>query len=72
MSKVTSVKFDDKTADLLDELKQYYGATSKAEVLRKAVALLSLASAADNEDARILIVGRDENGADYEREVIVR
>ena len=73
--KVTSIKFDDKTADLLEELKEHYGASSKAEVIRKSVALLSLAASADGDGkkkkARLLIQGENENGEEYEKEIIV-
>lgn len=70
--RVTSIKFDNKTADLLDQLKDEYGASSKAEVLRKSIALLSLANAAENENAKLIIKGKDENGKEYEKEIIVK
>ena len=71
MGKVTSIKFDNKTADLLDQLKEHYGCSSKAEVLRKAIALLSLAAAAEDEGAKIFIVGKGDDGKEYQKEVLV-
>ena len=71
MGKVTSVKFDAKTADLLDQLKAHYGCSSKAEVLRKAVAFLSLAAAAEDDGANIFIIGKDENGNNYQKQILV-
>lgn len=68
---VTSIRFDRKTADLLDQLKLHYGATSYGEVIRKAVALLSLASAAEEQNARLLIKGKYDNGEEYTKEIIV-
>ena len=43
----TSFKFDDRTTEILEELKDHYGATSKAEVLRKAIGLLDIAADAE-------------------------
>ena len=46
---VTSFNIDPKLDATLEDLKKHYGAASKAEVLRKAIALLKVAS--DNEQA---------------------
>ncbi|BBF81600.1 hypothetical protein [Asticcacaulis excentricus] len=52
---VTSFNIDDKMDQTLESLKAHYGATSKAEILRKAVALLSVASKNEAEDGTILL-----------------
>lgn len=70
--KVTSIKFDERTTDLLDQLKEHYGASSKAEILRKSIALLSVASEADDEKAKLVVKGKDAEGNEYEKEIIVR
>ena len=59
MNRVTSVKFDKKTGELLDQLKVKYGCPSKSEVLRKGIALLSLHAAAYNENAKMMIKTKD-------------
>jgi hypothetical protein len=52
---MTSFNVDDKMDRTLEELKKHYGASSKAEVLRKAVALLNVAKEAEQADGSIVI-----------------
>lgn len=52
---VTSFNVDAKLDRTLEELKQHYGASSKAEVLRKAVALLKVASENEQPDGSIVM-----------------
>ena len=52
---VTTFNIDDKMAQTLDDLKDHFGASSKAEVLRKAVALLKIASESEADDGSITI-----------------
>lgn len=41
--------------ETLEKLKEHYGATSKAEVLRKAIALLNVAKEAEQSDGSLMI-----------------
>jgi hypothetical protein len=52
---VTTFDIDKKTAQKLEELKVHFGASSKAEVLRKAIALLNIASNLEASDGSITI-----------------
>ena len=52
---VTTFNIDDKMGQSLDELKEHFGASSKAEVLRKAVALLKIATESEAADGSIII-----------------
>jgi len=52
---VTSFNIDEKMANTLDMLKVRLSASSKAEVLRKAVALLTIAVESEAEDGSITI-----------------
>ncbi|MFZ5836396.1 MAG: hypothetical protein ACOY2B_13600 [Pseudomonadota bacterium] len=52
---VTSFNIDEKMANTLDKLKVHLSASSKAEVLRKAVALLTIAVESEAEDGSITI-----------------
>lgn len=52
---VTSFNVDQKLDQTLEELKKHYGATSKAEVLRKAVAFLKVARENEQADGSIVI-----------------
>jgi Ribbon-helix-helix protein, copG family len=55
---VTSFNIDPKMDKTLEELKQHLGASSKAEVIRKAVALLNVAKDAEQLDGSVVIKNR--------------
>lgn len=65
----TTFKFDAKTNKILEELREHYGASSKAEVLRKAIALLDIAAEAEDHDQQIVVESKD--GAN-KRQILVR
>jgi len=65
---VTSFNVDPKTDQTLEDLKRHYHASSKAEILRKAIALLNVASRSEQEDGSIII--RQKGGQDVK--VVVR
>jgi hypothetical protein len=52
---VTSFNVDAKVDAMLENLKIHYGASSKAEVLRKAIALLNVASQSEQPDGSLII-----------------
>lgn len=52
---VTTFNIDEKMGQALEELKEHFGASSKAEVLRKAVALLKIAQESEAADGSIII-----------------
>lgn len=52
---VTTFNIDDKMGKSLEDLKVHFGASSKAEVLRKAVALLKIATECESADGSIII-----------------
>ena len=58
---VTSFNIDDKMGQTLEGLKEHFGATSKAEVLRKAVALLKIAADFEAADGSITIRKNDQD-----------
>jgi len=55
----TSFTIDAKLDATLENLKSHYGASSKAEVLRKAIALLNVVSRNESKDGTVTI--RNEN-----------
>jgi predicted transcriptional regulator len=59
---VTSFSVDSKTDQTLEELMRHYRASSKAAVLRKAIALLNVASRSEQADGTLII--RQPNGGD--------
>ncbi len=56
---VTTFNIDEKMGQTLEELKEHFGASSKAEVLRKAVALLKIATESEAADGSITIRKND-------------
>ena len=68
-AKAFTFTIDENTEQVLDGLKGKLGKTSRAEVLRKAIALLELATSAESEGNGIAIV--DHNGNVMTRIVLV-
>jgi hypothetical protein len=65
---VTSFNVDEKLDATLEMLKTHYSASSKAEVLRKAVALLKVVQENEQTDGSIIF----RNAKNQEMKVIVR
>jgi hypothetical protein len=63
---VTTFNCDAKMTATLEALKAHYGAASKAEVFRKAVALLKVAQENERPDGSIVLVDRSRG-----KEVVV-
>ncbi len=57
--KTFTLNINDEFDSLLEELKNSLGKTSKAEVLRLAIALLKLADEAKNENQKLTISSQD-------------
>jgi len=51
----SSFNIDSTLDKTLEELKKHYGASSKAEILRKAIALLNVASRHENADGSLTL-----------------
>ncbi|HAC32967.1 MAG TPA: hypothetical protein DCF45_00455 [Gammaproteobacteria bacterium] len=65
----TSFKFDQKTSKVLENLRDHYGAASKAEILRKAIALLDIAAEADDKKQKLVIESEDGS---TKREIVIK
>ena len=52
---LTTLNFDEKTERTLEDLKHHLSAASKAEVVRRVIALLNVARAAELPDASVVI-----------------
>jgi len=57
--KATNFKFDENTTKLLEDLKTKTGSNTKAEVVRKALALLSVTTEANLTGDKILVQSHD-------------
>jgi hypothetical protein len=68
----TSFNIDSKLDQTLEQLKHHLGASSKAEVLRKAVALLNVATRHENPDGSVTILQHGGTEKSSETKVILR
>lgn len=68
-AKATNFRFDEQTSDLLEQLKVDSGSASKSEVVRKALALLKIATDAKKHNERLVIQANDDHGK--EREILL-
>ncbi|WP_210283270.1 hypothetical protein [Massilia sp. Dwa41.01b] len=68
----TSYNIDAKLDETLEQLKLHLGASSKAEVLRKAVALLNVATRHENADGSVTILQQNSSDKPNETKVILR
>lgn len=66
--KATSFKFDDKTMKMLDDLKERTNASSRKEVIRKALYVLDIATRAQMENKRLVVKGA---GIEHEIEILI-
>ena len=65
----TSFKFNKKTSEVLENLREHYGASSKAEVLRKAIALLDIAAEAEDKKEQLVVESKD---GQIRRQIVVK
>lgn len=66
MSNLT-LNLDERATKSLEDLRTHYGATSKAEIIRKALALLQIAARVEDEKGQLIA-----RKADKETEIVVR
>ena len=57
--KATNFKFDENTTELLEDLKTKTGSNTKSEVVRKALALLSVTTEANLVGDKVLVKSHD-------------
>lgn len=71
MSSPTTFKFDEKLTATLDELKAASGAASKAEIVRRAIALLKVVQEAKDKGAEVVIRSEEDDGSTKERLIVM-
>lgn len=57
----TTIRFDDQTEAIVQQLKKEYSATTKAELIRLGIALLKMARDASEEGKRLGLIDRENN-----------
>lgn len=70
-STLSTFKFDEQLTRTLDELKKASSASSKSEVVRRAITLLKVVQDATTKGEKIVLRSEDENGQTKEREIIL-
>lgn len=72
MSTLSTFKFDEQLTKTLEELKDASRASSKSEVVRRAITLLKVVQDATERGEKIVLRSEDENGKMIkEREIII-
>jgi len=71
MSSSTTFKFDEKLSNTLDELKTATGASSKSEIVRRAIALLKVVQDATEEGGEVVIRTTDKDKGKQERIIVM-
>ena len=71
-SSLSTFRFDEKLTETLEELKESTSATTKSEVVRRAIALLkTVQDASEAGDKIILRREGEDGGVESEREIII-
>lgn len=72
MSTLSTFRFDEQLTKTIDELKNASSASSKAEIVRRAITLLKVAQDATANGERLVLIKEDKNGNTIkEREIIM-
>lgn len=65
---LSTFKFDQRLTDTIEQLKESQHATSKSEIVRRAIALLKLVQDAKDNGERLVLVTED---GEKEREIVL-
>ena len=60
MDTQVTFKTDTRTIEMIEKLKEHFNASSRAEILRKALALLELAREAEQQDREMAVVDSED------------
>lgn len=68
---LSTFKFDEKLTETLNKLKATTSASSKSEVVRRAIALLKVVQDASNNGDEILLVHKNKDGGKTRKQIIL-
>lgn len=71
MSSPTTFKFDEKLTATLEELKAATGASSKAEIVRRAIALFKVVQDAKEDGGELVLRVKDASEAPHEKIIVM-
>jgi hypothetical protein len=70
-SSLSTFRFDEQLTKTLQELKNSTSASSKAEIVRRAITLLKVVQDAASNGEKLVLKSEDGNGGTKEREIII-
>jgi predicted DNA-binding transcriptional regulator YafY len=70
-SSLSTFRFDEQLTKTLEELKNSTSASSKAEIVRRAITLLKVVQDATANGEKLVLRSEDANGTTKEREIII-
>ena len=70
-STLSTFKFDQQLTDTIEALKNATTATSKAEIVRRAITLLKVVQEAKDKGEKLMLVADKPDGTKQEREIIL-
>jgi hypothetical protein len=70
-SSLSTFRFDEQLTKTLEELKNSTSASSKAEIVRRAITLLKVVQDATANGEKLVLRREDANGTTKEREIII-
>jgi hypothetical protein len=70
-SSLTTFKFDREVLATIEDLKRSTKATSRAEIIRRAITLMKLVQDAKEKGETIILRSKRSNGRSIEREIVV-
>lgn len=70
-STLSTFRFDERLTKTLEELKTSSSASSKAEIVRRAITLLKVVQDAQRDGEKIVLLHTNEDGSVKEREIII-
>lgn len=71
MKPLSTFRFDEQLTDTLDDLKNSSSASSKAEIVRRAITLLKVVQEAQRDGEKIVLRQTAKDGSVKEREIIL-
>lgn len=69
-STLSTFRFDDRLTKIIEELKSETSATSKAEIVRRAISLLKVVQDGKNRGEKLVLISESDEGR-KEREIIL-
>ena len=70
-SSLSTFKFDERLTAVIEQLKDSTHASSKAEIVRRAIALMQIVQSAADNGEKVVLKAKRPDGTETEREIII-